>query len=109
MWIKRDIYDAFMQKVAQVEFCEVNLDELKAEIQRLRVELAAERARSDSAVDRLLEQKGVGPVTPVKAPTLEDLSSMFEEDPAEVTAIRHAIKEQGAAAVLMSTDSTRTE
>ena len=101
MWIKRDLYDTFMQKVAQVEFCEVNLDELKAEIQRLRVELAAERARSDSAVDRLLEQKGVSPVTPVKAPTLEDLSSMFEEAPDEVAKIREAIKEQGAENVLL--------
>ena len=105
MWIKRAAYDVLKglnaTLSAQVYAKTEVIKDLISRLDELKEALAAERARSDSAVDRLLEQKGVSPVTPVKAPTLEDLSSMFEEAPDEVAKIREAIKEQGAENVLL--------
>lgn len=105
MWIKRAEYNTLKGLNATLSaqvFAKTDvIKDLLEQVRELKDALAAERARSDVAVDRLLAQKGVAPVTPVKAPTLEDLSSMFEEDPTEVRSIREAIKEQGAGNVLL--------
>ena len=78
--------------------------ELRAECDKLIEALAAERARSDSAVDKLLGAHGMPPVTPAVVPTLDQLSSLFEEDPTEVREIQQDIKERGAANVLLGID-----
>ena len=105
MWIMAKTWAERLAEVAtlkeRVAALQTEVAFLTAYSERLVEAVATERARSDVAVDRLLEQKGVSPVTPVKAPTLEDLSSMFEEDPTEVRSIREAIKEQGAGNVLL--------
>lgn len=108
MWIRRATYDTLVRNSATFEKWAHDLlaseQRLLERIEELKESLAAERARSDIAVDRLLEQRGSAPITPIKAPSLEELSSMFEESPEEVRAIRADIKERGAANVLLRTD-----
>ena len=69
-------------------------------IDELKTAIVAERKRSDSAIDRLLNSKGLPAVTPPDKVTLEELSSMFEETPEGVAAIHKAIEEHGIEEVL---------
>ena len=107
MWIMAKTWTAKIAEIAalteRVSALVTQVIELQALQAKLEEAVAAERARSDSAVDRMLGQKGLPPVTPIKSPTLDDLSSMFEESPEEVAAIRRGIAEHGAAEVLMGT------
>ena len=105
MWLRAVTYAEMKAETAslkaRVEVMREIINDLLKGSAALEEKFAAERARADIAVDRMLGQQGVPPITPVQAPTLEDLSSMFEEDPIEVKAIREAIKERGAENVLL--------
>lgn len=105
MWIMVKTYAEMQAQIAslksQVESLKTAIETLVKLNEKFEEAMAAERARADIAVDRMLGQQGVPPITPVQAPSLEELSSMFEESPAEVAAIRQAIKERGAFDVLM--------
>ena len=81
MWI---MAKTWTEKIAELATMRANVTALKAQVIELQVRvnelieaISADRARSDSAVDRMLGQKGLPPVTPIKSPTLDDLSSMF--------------------------------
>ena len=92
---------ALREKVASLTSL---VGDLRESVAKFEEALSAERARSDSAVDRLLEQKGVGSIATVKSPTLDDLSSLFEETDSEVSRIKEAIAYQGAAEVLLGAE-----
>lgn len=81
------------------------VEELKAQMTKLETAIKEERARTDTAVDRLLTREaGVPGIIPQRPPMLEDLSSLFEEVPDEVSKIRAAIADKGAESVLLGTD-----
>ena len=105
MWIRRTEYVSLVAKVAELSAVRFAQDarttELMAYVAKLEEAVAAERARTNSAVDKLLGAHGMPPVTPAVVPTIDQLSSFFEEDPAEVREIVQDIKEHGAANVLL--------
>lgn len=99
MWIKRTeyltLYGLNATLAAQVMALDLQVLELQKRGQELAEALAAERARSDNAVDRLLNMKGLPGVTPTKHATLDDITGMFAEDEEAVAAVRKAIAEHG--------------
>ena len=102
MWINRNVYVALVRDSNTAYWAAKVIEERDALIVELKVALAAERKRSDNAVDRLLNSKGLPAVTPPDKVTLEELSSMFEEAPESVEAIHKAIEEHGIEEVLFS-------
>ena len=108
MWIMAKTWAEKLAEIAtlteRVKALEREISDLVAREQGLSEAIAAERARSDIAVDRMLGNQGIPPITPIKSASLEELSNMFEEDGDEVNSIRLAIKEHGAANVLLGAE-----
>jgi len=102
MWIGKELYAALVRDNNTSHWTAKVIEERDTLIAELKVALAAERKRSDNAVDRLLNSKGLPAVTPPDKVTLEELSSMFEETPESVEAIHKAIEEHGIEEVLFS-------
>lgn len=104
MWLWRSEHDALRLALATASLNEKHLrEQLDATLVRIGVlegMLKEERGRTDEAVDQMLRVKGLPPVTPPVKPPMLDLA-IFEEDPAEVKEIVHAIKERGGAEVLL--------
>lgn len=105
MWIKRAAYDTLIRNNAAFEKWAHDLlaseQRLLDQIENLKDALVAERKRSDSTVDRLLNSRGLPGVTPPEKLDLESLSSMFEETPEGIAAVRKSIEEHGIEEVLM--------
>jgi len=53
---------------------------LEAEIAWYRTQMIHERQRAEKALDRLLEQRGIGPIT---VPTPEEIMAAVEDNPVE--------------------------
>ena len=83
MWVKGSAYIALVARVAELEATlaaqEEMVERLNSSLTKAYAATDAERKRSDSAVDRLLNSKGLPAVTPPDKVTLEELSSMFED------------------------------
>jgi hypothetical protein len=105
MWIKRAIYETLVRNNAAFEKWAHGLlaseQRLLDRIDELKAALVAERKRSDTAIDRLLNTKGVSGIVPAEKVDLEELTSMFEESPEEIAAVRKAILDQGIEEVLL--------
>ena len=108
MWIMAKTWAEKLVEIAtlkaQVESLRTTIVGCRLLLDKLEEAIAAERARGDLAVDRMLGSHGMPPVTPNPMPTLDQLSSLFEEDPAEVREITANIKERGAANVLLGAE-----
>ena len=108
MWIMAKTWAEKLAELAVLKERVRALEEAVAEYKKFEGEwiemVARERARSDNAVDRMLGNQGIPPITPIKSASIEELSSMFEEDAEEVNSIRLAIKEHGAANVLLGAE-----
>lgn len=109
MWIKHLDWEVTLVKLQKAEtearFYQNQVDELKSKLRELQVRLDQERMRSDEAVDKMLQVRGLPPVSPTeKPPSLEELTSLFDEDPAEVRTITHDIKDRGADTVLLESE-----
>ena len=108
MWIMAKTWAEKLVEIAvlkeQVGALRATIAGLLKVVDKLEEAAALERARSDRAVDKMLGQQGIPPVTPNPMPTLDQLSSLFEEDPAVVREIQDDIKEHGAANVLLGTN-----
>ena len=108
MWIMAKTWAAKLVEIAtltaQVESLRGTIATLNKIVDKLEEAAAFERARSDRAVDKMLGTQGIPPITPNPMPTLDQLSSLFEEDPDVVREIQADIKEHGAANVLLRTD-----
>ena len=63
--------------------------------------VAEERQRAEAAVDRMLNVKNLPGITPPKGMSLDEMSSMFEETPEAVAAIRKASEDVGIEEVLL--------
>lgn len=109
MWIKATEYALLKARIAELEG-QVQLwgdrhTKALAAADEWKARADAERLRSDEAVDQLLQTKGLPSVAPTeKPPTLEQLSDLFAEDPAEVREIVNEIKERGAESVLLESE-----
>jgi hypothetical protein len=104
MWVKTAVWVDIKSQVAvlqaQMDALKGLVNEGKVHIGRLEDQIAAERKRSDTTVDRLLNTKGVQGITPSEKVDLEELTSMFEETPEEIAAVRKAILDHGIEEVL---------
>lgn len=102
MWVNRDLYVKLVRDSNTKEWLARQVVELEERVKDLQTRLDQERQRSDEAVDQMLRVKGLPAVSPTeKPPTLEQLTSLFDEDPAEVREITHEIKERSAESVLL--------
>lgn len=105
MWIKAREYADMKSELAalkaQVESLKAEVAWATAAMSTLEDTAKEERARTDAAVDRLLAHSGVAPVSRHEVPDRDDILSLFEEDPAEVRKIEQAIKDRGAAEVVL--------
>ena len=108
MWIMAKTWAEKLVEIAALKEKVASLNQLvgdlRAGIAKFEEALAEERARANIAVDRMLGNQGIPPITPIKSASLEELSNMFEEDGDEVNSIRLAIKEHGAANVLLGAE-----
>ena len=101
MWISKPRFEALVRAEAQVEALNEMIERLNSSLTKAYEARDAERKRSDNAVDRLLNSKGLPAVTPPEKITLEELSSMFEETPEGIAAVREAIEKHGIEDVLL--------
>ena len=105
MWIKAVTYAELKSEIAalkeRVDLLRTTIEYMKLHTSQLEEAVAEERARANVAVDRMLGNQGIPPIPPIKSASIEELSSMFEEDAEEVQAIKESIKEHGAANVLL--------
>ena len=105
MWISREDYVSLLVEnsrlKAQVDNAAVEKAGLLADLSLCRGELSQERKRSDNAIDRLLNSKGLPAVTPPEKVDLEALASMFEETPEGIAAVRKRILDEGIEEVLL--------
>lgn len=108
MWVMAKTYAEKMAELAALRERVIALQTAVVSsavlIGKLEAQVAAERKRSDTAVDRLLNEKGLPAVTPPRpmAEQLADISSMFDETDVEAEAVRKRIEAEGVEAVLLS-------
>ena len=103
MFMLKSTHDARIAHLAdRIAALHEDVADLQEQVARLEVQCKEERERTDRATDRLLAQAGVAPVSrPVPPPSLDDISSLFEEDPTVVKELQEEIKTRGAASVLL--------
>jgi len=105
MWIKRDAYITLVSRVASLEATgaaqERLIERLNASLTRAYIIRDAERKRSDTAIDRMLNVHHLPAVTPPDKITLDEISGLFEESPDEVAALQKTIEERGIEEVLL--------
>lgn len=106
MFMSKKLHQAIVDGLqSRIESLQGQLKDMRRTMDELEIAVTQERARTDAAVDRLLvREAGVPPIVSQRTPSLEDLSSLFEEVPDEVSKIRSAIADKGAESVLMGAE-----
>lgn len=87
-------YTRLLLQTGRAESLTAHLDFTLAEIERLRTDLQRERQRADNAVDQLLAERGIPPVTPGDVQDLR-IRDIFRPDPAKVKEVEEQYKAAG--------------
>ena len=87
-------YDRMLRLAGQAEACAAHLEHALQEAKQLRAEHDRERRRADNAVDQLLAERGIPPVTPADAQDLR-IRDIFRPDPDKVKAVEEQYRQAG--------------
>ena len=103
MFIRRERYEELVGRESGELVLELRRQVTKLEEQlRLALERAdREQMRADTALDTVGAVRGIAPVSPAPKPSTADVDP-YDEDPAEVEAIRQDILRDGPVEVLLS-------